>query len=145
LHSTRVLLLAIAALTLGLTGCGINLLDTVQDVLTEDARADLRLKSPDETALTCRTGPSVVITVENRGDADAPESVTTFVFVPGGSFDVRTAALKQSESIQLDPVAVPSACFVPDCRFAVLADASFVVDETDEGNNRLDGNCPAAQ
>ena len=126
-----------------MTGCGIDLLDTVQDVLTDDALADLRLGSPDGT--TCRTGPSIVITVENRGDADARESITTFVFVPGGSVDVRTAALKQSESIQLDPVAVPAACFVPDCRFAVLADASFVVDETDESNNRLDGNCPAAQ
>ena len=132
-------------MTLSLTGCGVDLLDTVQDVLTDDAQADLRLGSPDGTPLTCRTGPSVMVTVENRGDADARESITTFVFVPGGSFDVRTAALKQSESVQLDPVAVPGACFVPDCRFAVLADASFVVDETDESNNRLDGNCSAAQ
>jgi hypothetical protein len=132
-------------LTLGVIGCGVDILNTVQDVLTDDAQADLRLGSPDGNALTCRTGPTVVVTVENRGEADAPESTTTFVFVPGGSFDVRTAALKQSESIQLDPVAVPAACFVPDCRFAVLADASFAVDETDERNNRLDGNCPAAQ
>jgi hypothetical protein len=130
-------------LALGLTGCGLDILDTVQDVLTDDPLADLRLGSPDGAVLTCRNGSSVVITVENRGSADARESITTFVFVPGGSFDVRTAALKQSESIQLNPVAVPAACFVPDCRFAVLADASFVVDETDEGNNRLDGNCPA--
>jgi hypothetical protein len=137
------LLLTIVFLTVGMAGCGIDILDTVQDVLTDDPLADLRLGSPDGTVLTCRTGPQVVITVENRGDADARESITTFVFVPGGSFDVRTAALKQSESIQLNPVAVPAACFVPDCRFAVLADASFVVEETDEGNNRLDGNCPA--
>jgi len=84
------------------------------------------------------------VTVENRGEADAPTSVTTVVFVPGGSVDVQTAELGQAESIQLDPVAVPGACFIPDCRFTVLADASFLVDEVDESNNRLDGNCPAS-
>ena len=86
----------------------------------------------------------MVVTVENRGDADAPQTITTVVFVPGGSVDLQTAGLGQADSIQVGPVAVPSACFVPDCRFTVLADASFQVDETDESNNRLDGNCPAS-
>ena len=131
-------------MALGLAGCGIDLVDSVQDVFRDDPLADLRILLSDGTALSCGAGPSIVVTVDNSGDADARESITTFVFVPGGSIDVRTPQLKQNEQIQLDPVKVPAACFVPDCRFTVLVDASFRVDEADENNNRRDGNCPAS-
>ena len=144
MHSARSFLVVIVFSTLAATGCGIDLINTVQAAFPDDPQSDLRIRLPDGTALTCVAGPSVVVTVENRGDADAPQSITTFVIVPGGSVDVQTSGLGQSDSIQLGPVTVPDACFVPDCRFTVLADASFQVDETDESNNRLDGNCPAS-
>lgn len=143
LHNAPSFLVALAVAALG-TGCGIDLVDTVQDVFTDDPQADLRIQTPQGAALTCIPGPSVVVTVENRGEADAPESITAVVFVPGGSVDVRTDGLGQAESTQIDPVDVPAACFIPDCRFTVLVDASFLVDETDENNNRVDGTCLAA-
>jgi len=143
LHKTRLFLLALTVAALG-TGCGIDIVDTVQDVFTEDEQADLRVRSPQGPTLTCAPGPSVVVTIENRGQGVAPESITAVVFVPGGSVDVRTGELGQSETTQIDPVDIPATCFVPDCRFTVLADASFLVDETDEGNNRMDGTCPAS-
>ena len=144
LHNLRSFLSVVALSTLAVAGCGIDIVDTVQGIFEDDPQADLRPVSPQGAALTCVAGPSVVVTVENRGDEDAPESTTTVVFVPGGSVDVQTPELRQAESIQLDPVAVPSECFVPNCRFTVLADASFLVDETNETNNRLDGDCPAS-
>lgn len=146
LHRARSYLafIALALATLS-HGCGIGLVDTVQDVFTDDAQADLRIRLMQGEALTCVAGPSVVVTVENGGEEDAPESITTVVFVPGGSVDVRTAELAQAESIELAPVAIPEDCFVPDCQFAVLADASFLVDEIDEENNRADGTCPATE
>ena len=130
--------------TLAAAGCSFDPVDSIRGAFEEDAQADLRLALPQGAALTCDPGPSVVVTVENRGGAEASESITTVVFVPGGSVDVRTPELGQNESVQLDPVSVPADCFVPSCRFAVLADASFLVDESDENNNRRDGDCPSS-
>jgi CARDB len=127
--------------TLSAAGCG---LDLINSVIPDNSKPDLRPALPQGSLAFCAAGPSAVVTIENRGDADADASVTTFVFVPGGSVDVQTPQIKKGDSVQLSPLAVPPDCFVPDCRFAILTDSSFLVDESDEDNNRADGLCPAS-
>ena len=145
MRSVRAFLPLIACLILGATGCGIDL---IESIFPDNSKPDLRLVLPEGSSTGpgpfCRAGPTALVTVENRGDADAGTSITTFVFVPGGSVDVQTPEIRKDESVQLSAVAVPAACFAPDCRFAILADASFRVDESDENNNRAEGQCPAS-
>ena len=85
-----------------------------------------------------------MVAVENRGQERAGASITTIIFVIGGSFDVQSPEIGADSSIQLSPVTVPRECFNPDCDFTILADSRFQVDESDEDNNRADGNCPAS-
>jgi hypothetical protein len=129
-------------------GCGLDLVESVFNGNDESQLPDLRLAPPqgstDLPGVFCGDGPSVVATVENRGQTDAGSSITTVVFVPGGSFDVQTPEIGSDGSLQLSAVAVPTQCFNPDCDFTILADSRFQVEESDEDNNRADGNCPAS-
>ena len=128
-------------------GCGLDILESVIGD-DESNRPDLRLarvsSNTDAPGVFCGDGPTALMAVENRGQQDAGGSVTTVVFVPGGSVDVQTPEIGSDSSIQLSPVAVPRECFNPDCDFTILADSRFQVDESDEDNNRADGNCPAS-
>ena len=130
-------------------GCGLDILESVINPGDDESNLpDLRLtrvsSDTDAPGVFCSDGPTVLVAVENRGQQDAGESITTVVFVPGGSFDVQTPEIRNDGSIQLSPVDVPRECFNPDCDFAILVDSRFQVDESDEGNNRVDGNCPAS-
>ncbi len=130
-------------------GCsGFDLLQSVVNPEDETTRPDLRFarvpSDNDAPGVFCGAGPTVVVAVENRGQERAGASITTIVFVPGGSFDVQIPEIGADSSIQLSPVAVPRECFNPDCDFTILADSRFQVDESDEDNNRADGNCPAS-
>lgn len=130
-------------------GCGLDILESVINPGDDESNLpDLRLtrvsSDTDAPGVFCNDGPTVLVAVENRGQQDAGESLTTFVFVPGGSVDVQTPEIGSDSSIQLSPVAVPRECFNPDCDFTILADSRFQVEESDEDNNRADGNCPAS-
>ena len=129
-------------------GCGLDILESIISPGDDENLPDLRItrlsSDTDAPGVFCNDGPTVLVAVENRGQQDAGETLTTFVFVPGGSVDVQTPEIGSDSSIQLSPVAVPRGCFNPDCDFTILADSRFQVDESDEGNNRADGNCPAS-
>ena len=84
---------------------------------------------------------NLLVTIRNQGAADAPASTTTVEFAPSGLVSVPTPAIPAGTSVDLAPVAMPAACFAPDCRFRITADSVNVVDETDETNNRADGRC----
>lgn len=147
-NQSLVSLIGILAL-LASAGCGLDILESVINPGDDESNLpDLRLtrvsSDTDAPGVFCSDGPTVLVAVENRGQQDAGGSITTVVFVPGGSVDVQTPEIGSDSSIQLSPVAVPGQCFNPDCDFTILADSRFQVDESDEGNNRVDGNCPAS-
>lgn len=150
LQKKQTLLSLIGVLALLASAC--SGLDILQSVVNPDdgsgTQPDLRLarvtSDNDALGVFCGVGPTVVVAVENRGQERAGASVTTLVFVPGGSFDVQIPEIETDSSIQLSPIAVPRGCFNPDCDFTILADSRFQVEESDEGNNRADGNCPAS-
>ncbi len=130
-------------------GCGLDILESVINPGDDETdRPDLRLtrvsSETDAPGVFCSDGPTVLVAVENRGQQDAGGSITTVVFGPGGSVDEQTPEIGSDSSFQLSPVTVPRECFNPDCDFTILADSRFQVDESDEGNNRVDGNCPAS-
>ena len=148
--NNRSLISVAALLVLLVSACsGLDILQSVVNPEEDSAnQPDLRLArvSSDTEApgVFCGAGPAVVVAVENRGSERAGGSITTVVFVPGGSVDVQIPELSGNSSVQLSSVQVPRECFNPDCDFTILADSRFQVDESDEDNNRADGNCPAS-
>jgi hypothetical protein len=84
---------------------------------------------------------NLLVRIRNQGDADAPASTTTVEFGSGGVFSVPTPAISAGTSTDLTPVAMPGACFTPDCGFRITADSASVIDETDETNNHAVGQC----
>jgi hypothetical protein len=83
----------------------------------------------------------LVITVHNRGNADAPASTTTIHFSPGGTINIPTPAIPAGASVDLSPLKIPGACFNPDCDFKITVDSNGQVTESDEGNNIANGMC----
>lgn len=91
-----------------------------------------------------REGPDrgkLVVTVKNQGDGDAGASITRVTFAPGGAVDIPTPPLAAGASVDLPPIAIPGACFNPDCNFRIVVDADGQVAESDETNNMASGMC----
>jgi hypothetical protein len=104
----------------------------------------LRLSGPDGFCDLSgdRESPQLGVSVENIGDAESPASVTVIEFFPGGSVQLHTPALPAGGSIDRMPVAIPLACFDPDCEFRVTVDWRNEINESGgEGNNEADGRC----
>ena len=104
----------------------------------------LRLSGPDGFCDLSgdRESPQLGVSVENIGDGESPASVTAIEFFPGGSVQLHTPALPAGGSIHRMPVAIPLACFDPDCEFRITVDWRNEVNESGgEGNNEADGRC----
>jgi hypothetical protein len=83
----------------------------------------------------------LVVTVKNQGNADAPASVTTVEFLPGGGVKIPTPAIPAGGSVELPPVSMPADCHKPECNFTIRVDSGGQVDESNEGNNTGSGSC----
>ncbi len=83
----------------------------------------------------------LLITVQNRGTADAGPSQTTVDFGAAGTVSLPTPPIPAGGSLTLAPVPVPPTCFHPDCVFKISVDAGGVVVESDEVNNTGTGTC----
>jgi hypothetical protein len=88
-------------------------------------------------------GLTATATIQNIGAAPAGPSITRFIFTPTNgatavgpstSTDVPTPGLSAGASVSLS-TSVPGACFQPNCRVDVQADATNVVKESNETNN----------
>jgi hypothetical protein len=83
----------------------------------------------------------LLVTVRNAGSGGAPASATTVHFGNGTTVSLPTPPIPAGGSVTLAPVAIPSACFHPDCSFRIVVDATGVVVESDETNNVAVGQC----
>jgi hypothetical protein len=52
-----------------------------------------------------------------------------------------TPAIPAGGSVDLSPLSIPGACFNPDCDFKITVDSNGQVNESNEGNNTVSGNC----
>ena len=83
----------------------------------------------------------LVVTVKNQGTVDAPASVTTVEFIPGGAVQIATPPIAAGASVDLPPLTFPIGCFNPDCNFRITVDSGSQVNESNEGNNSASGTC----
>jgi Domain of unknown function (DUF1929) len=83
----------------------------------------------------------LVLTIRGQGETDAPASTTMVEFFPGGAFLLPTPPLAPGESVDLPPLSIPLGCYDPDCAFRITVDSSNQVDETNEDNNSVRGQC----
>ena len=89
-----------------------------------------------------RESPQLVVSVQNIGEGESSASLTTIDFFPGGSVQLHTPAIAGGDWIDLMPVAIPSACFDPDCEFSITVDWGNEINESGgEGNNEVTGRC----
>jgi CARDB len=84
---------------------------------------------------------SLIVTVRNRGNVDASPSFTQIDFSNGSSFSLPTPNIAVNNSIDLAPLTIPSTCFMPDCSFRITVDSTNLMDELDEANNTVNGQC----
>ena len=109
-----------------------------------DVLADLAPVRVDQTfcnIIIAPPGLSLVVTVKNQGSSDAPASNTTVLFSSGEAFLLPTGPLSPGQSVDLPALSIPSGCFQPDCSFRITVDSSDQVDEFDEANNSVRGQC----
>lgn len=83
----------------------------------------------------------VVVTLRNQGPSDADSSVTTITFAGANSVQVATSSVEGGRITTLPPVAIPAACYAPNCFFQVIVDSNDDVDESDENNNTAEVTC----
>lgn len=81
----------------------------------------------------------LVVTIENIGEASAPESVARIAFSGASSANLTTKALVPGELVDLDPISLPGGegTWV----FTITADVDEVVQESNETNNIKTGFC----
>jgi hypothetical protein len=99
---------------------------------------------PDLVALPaagfCRD-QGVVVTLRNQGPSDSDSSATTITFAGAGSVLVATPSIEGGRIATLPPVAIPAACFAPNCFFQVIVDSNDDIEESDESNNTAEVTC----
>ena len=105
----------------------------------------VRLPGVVNTVGFCRRDASgkLVVTVrnQNNNDVGAHASITRVEFNRGGSFELPTPAIPDNSSVDLQPLAIPQACWSPDCAFTITVDSHNQVHESNEGNNTVAGKC----
>jgi len=102
------------------------------------------ISGPPSFCKKVKEGPDkgkLVVTVKNQGTAAAPASTTTVKFSPGGSFQLSTPAIPAGGSVDLPPLSIPAGCYNPDCDFKITVDSNNQINESNEGNNSVAGNC----
>lgn len=120
--------------TLALGSCTIDLVPIGRPDLT----------GPPGFCKIVKEGPDrgkLVVTVKNQGTKNAPASITTVEFSPGGSFQLTTPPIPAGGTVDLSPLSIPGSCFNSDCDFKITVDSKGQVKETNEGNNTGIGNC----
>ena len=98
----------------------------------------------DETKAFCDLrNETLRIHILNRGRKDAPPTKVRVTFaISGGKYAVTMGSPEvRANSINNFELAVPRACYKPDCSFEILADANNNVAEYDESNNLAYGLC----
>ena len=107
----------------------------------EEPRPDL-VPVPDPQVGFCkRVAGTLVVTVKNQGNADAPPSTTRAIFSPGGTVDIPTPPIPAGVSVDLPPIPIPGVCYNPDCEFTIIVDAKNEVPESNKTNNSVTGVC----
>jgi subtilase family serine protease len=112
-------------------------------------KPDLVPANPGGWAVFCDVDDQKLkVHVKNRGNADAPASTTVVeFFLPGGvvqPVQLATPAISKGQTIQVGTVPIPTSpvnCYDPDCGFRITVDSQNQVDESNEANNKADGNC----
>lgn len=113
-------------------------------------KSDLVPANPGGWALYCDADDqnNLKIHVKNQGNADAPASVTVVeFFLPGGvvhPVQLTTPPIPKGQTVTVGTVPIPTTpvnCFDPDCGFRITVDSQNQVDESNEANNKADGNC----
>jgi hypothetical protein len=78
--------------------------------------------------------------VRNLGPGPAPASTTVTVFAGGGApVNTATPAIASGDTVEIG-VAIPRQC-PPACTFDAKADGPEAIDETNENNNKIAGEC----
>lgn len=109
-----------------------------------DVLADLVPVRVDQTFCNIVIAPpglSLVVTVKNQGSSVASASNTTVAFSSGEVFSLPTGFLAPGQSVDLPALSIPLGCFQPDCSFRITVDSSDQVNEFDEANNSVQGQC----
>ena len=88
-----------------------------------------------------REDSNLMVRVRNQSNEDVfVQTTTTVTFSPGGTESVSTAPMPGGSMTDVT-VPIPSACFNPDCDFAITVDVDNEVEEAVENNNTADGTC----
>lgn len=83
----------------------------------------------------------LVVTIQNQGTADAPDSTVTRVeFGNSETFTQYTPAIPAGANVGVS-FEIPGSCFDSDCNFLIIVDAENLINEANEGNNKVDGIC----
>ena len=117
-------------------------------------RGGCLLKRPDLVPVTqpeaekfcSRDDDQLLIAVKNQGNANAPESVTRVIFMPGRpdsrAIDKNTLEVSPGQVVNVEPVDIPQDCFASgECEFTITVDANNQVLEFDKANNTVSGKC----
>lgn len=83
---------------------------------------------------------NLVVTVKNKGNADAGSSHVKVTFSQAGELlkPVPPLAVNETATILFE---IPSGAYMPDLFFKIEVDALNEVNERNEGNNVQDGSC----
>ena len=97
---------------------------------------------PDAVGNFCRRDQNgkLIITVQNRGLAEAGASITRVEFANGGFQLITTPAIAAGGSADVFATFPPS-CVRPSCTFRIAVDSTGIVSEFNEGNNAAGGTC----
>jgi hypothetical protein len=90
-----------------------------------------------------RLANAIRILVRNQGEGDAPASVTRVVFRNNPPVQIPTPAIPAGGDTFLE-VMIPQGCAVGEsgCTFEITVNATSAFDESNEGNNTVNGGCP---
>ncbi len=83
----------------------------------------------------------LVVTVKNQGEGNAAASATQVDFGTPNPSTIPTPAIPAGSSVDLPGIAIPGACYHPDCSFTIKVDSGSTVPETNETNNTGSGTC----
>ena len=92
------------------------------------------LPVPGPTGFCQTSAGSLIVTIRNLGDANAPASITRVRFTPGGSDSMPTPAIPAGGSVDLLTSLIPPNCFNNDgdCDFKITVDFSKWINESNE-------------
>ncbi len=84
---------------------------------------------------------NLVVHVKNQGNAPAGSSYVKVDFGPQLGFFVKPVPVLSVGETATVLFPIPRGCFTPDCGFTITVDAHNDIDESNEENNTVMGNC----